>query len=183
MPITAFASVTEGSPPTGSRTALDAPVLPVLNFMNLLDDDERQSVRERAEQILNERFGELVGPIRNVLGKPYFEINAKAVLNHLTRGGKNTGGDFELLKSVLFDLAGPYRLALQSRVRSHRLQAAIAPLRDQNRDALRPLRESARNETAGRIPSPRLASRNPSIRREFGSLVDRSEGFGGQDTR
>ncbi len=141
----------------------DAPVLPVLNFMNLLDDDERQSVRERAEQILNERFGELVGPIRNVLGKPYFEINAKGVLNHLTRGGKNPRGDFELLKSVLFDLAGPYRLALQSRVRSHRLQAAIAPLRDQNRDALRPLRESA--EATKRLAESRRRDLQTEIRR------------------
>lgn len=120
--------------------SLGKPVVPVVNFMNLLPENDRKTVRRRLD--LWSR-----GAVREELGRAWFETNALGALNHALYSGPPTADHFEALHDGLTELKGKRRKSLQRRSRLGQLLAEVRVMRARNAEILNRLREdSARVE-------------------------------------
>jgi hypothetical protein len=111
---------------------LGKPVVPVVNFMNLVEPEERAETRD----LIRRWAGETLVP---VFGRPCFEVDALAALRHSlgTTGAAAPVDDFAALRDALRGVAGASGAALRRASRTNRLQAALEAARSWNRPLLR----------------------------------------------
>ena len=123
--------------------ALGKPVVPLVNFMNILPEGERDKVRRRLD-------GWSRGTVQEELGRPWFEVNALGALDHALREGPPTADHFSALRDGLAGLAGERRRQLQRRSRRGQLLAEVREVRARNTEVLGRLREDAARVEADR---------------------------------
>lgn len=131
-------------------------LLPVVNFMNLLDEEERRDVRTRLDAWGKEGLHELTGLARTAVGKCYFEVNARGALLSATAAATPPKDDFASLAAELQRLGGPARGEVCRGSRAAQNRALLEPLSHQNGqrlvclnatlDAARKDRDSRRND-------------------------------------
>jgi hypothetical protein len=115
---------------------LGKPVIPLLNWMNVVEERDRAELRRRIDRWSREHLG-------SELGRPWFEVNAKGALAHVTDGSPVPGDDFLALREALAGLTGERRRALQASSRRGQLRAEVAEARRANGDVLRRIRQDA----------------------------------------
>ncbi len=126
---------------------LGKPVVPIVNFMNRVENHDKIDVRQR----LNYWCHDNLSPI---FDQPWFEINALGNLKHvLHREEVDPHDDFLLLQTNLQALDLNQRQALQHRARFGQLVAEARDLTEENQAVLERLRENAakvKSERTGR---------------------------------
>lgn len=117
------------------RERLGKPVVLVVNFMNFLDDKERRDVRTRLGTWTQSHLDA-------VLGRPWFEVNARGALLHALGEGAQPGDDFASLRDALVNCEGKPREEIQRRSRHGQLLAEVREAQLENRDVLERLKRS-----------------------------------------
>jgi hypothetical protein len=123
---------------------LGKPIIPVVNWMNVVEETDRAEVRERLD-----RWCRKLTPAP--LSRPWFEVNALAALRHVVDNGPQPTDDFAALRAALGGLKGANRRTIQRRSRIGQIRADVANARRSNghtletisRDANRVKRERA----------------------------------------
>jgi hypothetical protein len=115
---------------------LGKPVVPVINFMNMVEYDDQKELRLRLDRWCREL--EDIG-----LGRPWFEVNAKGALEYGLGRKEAPTDDFEALRQALAGLTGPKRRQLQDRSRLGQLRAEILEVRSRNSQVLTAIRHDA----------------------------------------
>ena len=115
---------------------LGKPVVPVLNWMNVVEERDRAELRQLLDRWSREHLG-------GELGRHWFEVNAKGALMHVVGGGPAPTDDFFALRSALSGLTGDRRRRLQAHSRRGQLRADMAQARRANLDVLHRIRRGA----------------------------------------
>src|SRR6185312_14621020 len=85
---------------------LGKPVVAIVNFMNRLEESDRQQARRRLEQWCRDR-------VLEEMERPWFEINALGALKHALGSSPSPVDDFWALQRTLLRLQGRKRRHLQ----------------------------------------------------------------------
>jgi GTPase SAR1 family protein len=144
-------------------------LLPVVNFMNLLEEEDRRDVRARLDRWGEDGLHELTALPRSAVGKCYFEVNARGALLHATTQAPRPADDFSRLAEVLRQLAGPSRDLVRRRSRAAQARAVLEPLREDNDQRLLAL------DAALDVPRKKRESRRRDVRSELRSLEARGK--------
>lgn len=139
---------------------LDKAVVPVVNWMNVVEERDRPELRLRLDRWCREHLS-------SPLGLPWFEVNALAALRHVLESGPPPTDSFADLKAALDGLKGPKRQQIQNQSRLGQLRAELADARRANGETSETLRrdihraervrDEARRELRGRVD--RLAAK------------------------
>jgi tRNA U34 5-carboxymethylaminomethyl modifying GTPase MnmE/TrmE len=133
---------------------MDKPVVPVVNWMNVVEERDQPELRERLDVWCHEH---LSAP----LNRPWFEVNALAALRHVLQSGPAPTDNFPALRAGLDGLTGPTRQKIQQWSRLGQLRADVAEARRENGNTLKTIRsdaeqvqrerDSAHRELQGRV--------------------------------
>lgn len=117
---------------------LGKPVVPVVNFMNLVEPAERDETRRKI-------LGWAERSLPAVLSRPCLEINALAAFRHVVGipGSPAPADDFSRLLAALGTLTGPHGEKLRRDARLSRFRAAATAARRWNEPLLRRAAENA----------------------------------------
>ncbi len=122
----------------------EVPIIPVLNFTNLLEDDaERDEVRVRLERWLKSEL------ISHISFRPpghdrlYFEVNVRAALLGTDKGNGEVSNDFAALKAVLAHLSAEEGRVLAQRSRVSQVRATYEQFDTGNYGRLKELEDKA----------------------------------------
>jgi tRNA U34 5-carboxymethylaminomethyl modifying GTPase MnmE/TrmE len=113
---------------------LGKPMVAIVNFMNRLEEADRQQARRRLEQWCRDR-------VLEELERPWFEINALGALKHALGSSPSPVDDFWALQRALLRLQGRKRRHLQQRSRRCRLLAVLKTLEHAHAKTVRSLQE------------------------------------------
>jgi hypothetical protein len=116
--------------------SLRKPVVPVVNFINFLEADERPEVFQIIERWSIEHLD-------TILDRPWFTVDARGALKHALGDGMPPDDDFRLLRSQLAGLTGTKRENFQRRSRYTQLLAEVGFAGDRNEHVLHRIREDA----------------------------------------
>ncbi len=119
---------------------LDKPVVPVVNFWNRVEGNDREAVRRRLETWTRAH-------LRPVLGRPWFAVNALGALRHALGRGEDPGDDTAALRTALEEMSEDQRQTLQGDARRGVLHVVLRQIGQGNAPRLEQLRqERARRE-------------------------------------
>jgi hypothetical protein len=126
---------------------LDKPVVPVVNWMNVVEERDQPEIRERLDRWCRD--------FRSApLSRPWFEVNALAALRHAVENGPLPTDDFAALRAALGGLRGAKRRTIQRRSRIGQIRADFANARRSNSHTLDSIRQDA-----NRVKRERAATR------------------------
>jgi GTPase SAR1 family protein len=126
---------------------LGKPVVPVVNWMNVVDERDQPELRERLNRWCRQ--------FRSApLGHRWFEVNALAALRHVVENGPQPADDFAALRAAIGGLKGAKRRAIQRRSRIGQIRADCANARRCNGQTLDSIQRDA-----NRVKRERTATR------------------------
>lgn len=117
---------------------LGKPVVPVLNGLNLIEEQDRRELR----QLLAAWSNATLSP---VFGKPFFEVNAIGALRYTlgVEGAEAPTDDFFALKTALDGIVGAFRRKIQTVSRSNQARAVLYSIAKWNSSKLKELTDAA----------------------------------------
>jgi len=130
------------------RGRLGKPVIPVLNWMNIVEERDQAELRKRIDHWSRVH-------LNGELGRPWFEVNALGALRHVLGKGPAPTDHYRALRSALGGLTGDLRCELQVRSRRNQLRADVTEARRANLEVLKRIRTDA-----GRVEKERREDRH-----------------------
>lgn len=124
------------------RERSGVPLLPIVNFMNLLDNNERRDVRERLDHWGKDCLQDVTEFPQATVGRCYFEVNIRSALLQAISGTARPADDFDMLTVVLSRMSLPGGEVIRNRSRAAQVRAVLARIRDSNAARLQSLRSS-----------------------------------------
>ena len=164
--IRADAALKQGERQLAAKWLNDNPgatLAPVINFMNVVPQKDREAVRQRLISFLTGTYGDHVAWVTELTGKPFFEIDAQATLEWTSDGNGSAEIDFVSFTDWLDQLKGEYGAAVKTFARSKRVAAVLESLKQRNFEALARLNATA--VAAGHERRSRTRERDMQLRR------------------
>jgi hypothetical protein len=121
---------------------LGKPVVPVLNFMGVVDPGQRADVRAVVAAF--------AGRLKSPFPRPWYEVDALTAVRHAVRGGPLPADDFAALRAALAGLCGPAGEAVAAASRAAQVRADVRTIRAENAGLLTRLEADAATLTRER---------------------------------
>jgi len=115
---------------------LDKPVVPVVNWMKVVEERDQPELRERLDLWCHEH---LSAP----LDRPWFEVDALVALRYVLGSGPEPTDDFLALGAAFDGLTGPTRQTIQRWSRLGQLRFDLADARRENGNTLKTIHRDA----------------------------------------